>query len=994
MKKQRYMSSLLSAALKNVLILSTLWATGAATLSAAAAPPQLRRARPPVPLAPVQPTTCPLGALEGVPGSRKVALMVGVGDYLSERIPDLKGPANDVAHLRALLTRSDGFGFPAQNICTLINQEATVQGFERTFQKALVERVKPGDSVVIFFGGHGSQTKDLNEDEPDEKDETLVFYDSRVNGQRDLNDDTLNALLRQLHAITPNITVILDSCNSGSATREIVDVRAIPEETSTEQGGDARVVGPSYPDNELPGVSETPTSEPNVSESNASELNATVSNSPESRLAFEDNGDGATGVASVDLPGIVVMSAASDGTTAKERDGEGLFTNALLSVLAEGSHAPLTVSQVAYRVRQRLSPVIQIPYFEGALNSPVFGVSTALHAIGWSVSGVMGERVVLSGPPLPGWSKNAEIRIFPGESTSTERLDPANALATALLSQVDGLKGTATLFKAGRPSRPVQPGDLALLVRPGDDAVVLPVKFVPEGSPGGVPNARRSAIEKAVGADDTASRVVRFSSDASALFAIQMAANGTLQLVGPEGTIRNTFQQGPREALNVTRALWLHARQRALLPLGGNGGTSLEDGKSLEVRIVPHAAQNTCAANTRFIQAPANSLQRMPVCMKWDLEVTLAKDALKPLLVGGFVLSNEGSIYGFPRYGLSIKLEPGRPYRFPLAAQATPPLEVLEHVLVFGTPESEPVPWSLFTEKFSEQKLASTALTNLLKDYVTGSRGQVIPDASEDSRAEWTVSHVPVIVEANAGFQTPREPMDTNSLSREYTLANFDLRPYLPDSPTSALRRVLELAESLVEAEVPYKQHDWSQASDQANLRLGMDCSRAMWYLFTRSGLNYNDSNAYVTTSGMASRQSSLATEFDRCDRDSTLQTGDVLVYRDQTRNIGHTVMVIDPQKRIAWGSHAWDGNSKLTGNSDRGLEFQRIKYKQDWNLWDSPSVKRVACWRHRQFSLEAKSPLGRPGVEALKDVCSQRSCGEQQSYSAPQASTPARPAP
>lgn len=125
-----------------------------------------------------------------------------------------------------------------------------------------------------------------------------------------------------------------------------------------------------------------------------------------------------------------------------------------------------------------------------------------------------------------------------------------------------------------------------------------------------------------------------------------------------------------------------------------------------------------------------------------------------------------------------------------------------------------------------------------------------------------------------------------------------------------------------------------------------------------------------------------MSKSFDSCQMDAKIQLGDILVYRDEARHRGHVVMVIDPELRIAWGSHGWDGNAleKQKGMSveiDRGVEYQRIKYKKGWERWDRTTMKRVAYWFYKQFTEEAKSPDGLPGTTVLDNACEPRKCRE-----------------
>jgi hypothetical protein len=186
---------------------------------------------------------CPLGEAVESDGVRRLALIVGVGQYKHAPVPDLIGPPNDARRFFELLTGRNGYGFPAENVCMLLDEQATTAEFKRAFDKALVERARPGDLAVVFYAGHGSQRRDENDDESDGMDETFMLHDARTDNVRDLLDDEFNQMLARLHAKTRNITVVLDSCNSGSATR-----------------GDAGTFVARYfePEGETPATSEAP----------------------------------------------------------------------------------------------------------------------------------------------------------------------------------------------------------------------------------------------------------------------------------------------------------------------------------------------------------------------------------------------------------------------------------------------------------------------------------------------------------------------------------------------------------------------------------------------------------------------------------------------------------------------------------------------------------------------------------------------------------------
>ncbi len=160
----------------------------------------------------------------------KFALQVGIDDYTY--VNKLNGCVQDILDMKDVLIKT--FGFREENIQTLTNKQATHEAIIQAFRTHLIENAKKyPDAIVIFqYSGHGSQVNDGNGDEPDNLDETLVSVDSRdpENKHFDITDDELNDLFDQLSQFTPNITFILDSCHSGSATRGDSTVRRVDKD--------------------------------------------------------------------------------------------------------------------------------------------------------------------------------------------------------------------------------------------------------------------------------------------------------------------------------------------------------------------------------------------------------------------------------------------------------------------------------------------------------------------------------------------------------------------------------------------------------------------------------------------------------------------------------------------------------------------------------------------------------------------------------------------
>jgi len=150
--------------------------------------------------------------------------VIGVGNYRSlptvvrgKVLQDLKGPQNDVLLMKnALLS----YGFEPSNIKILLDEKATKKNIWRAFNEWLIKSTKAGDEVVFYFSGHGTQVIDRDHDEEDGWDETLCPYDiDPKTGDNAIIDDELSTWLRMLKK--RYVTVIIDSCYSGGATRSI-----------------------------------------------------------------------------------------------------------------------------------------------------------------------------------------------------------------------------------------------------------------------------------------------------------------------------------------------------------------------------------------------------------------------------------------------------------------------------------------------------------------------------------------------------------------------------------------------------------------------------------------------------------------------------------------------------------------------------------------------------------------------------------------------------
>lgn len=147
------------------------------------------------------------------------ALFVGIDQYPSP-VPQLSGCANDVRATRGVIAGLVGDRLHSK---VLLDQQATraavISGF-----RAHLAQAGPGDIALFVYSGHGAQ-EDTPETywagEPDHRNETVVCFDSRTPGQRDLADKELKTLVADAGAGGAEVVAILDCCHSGSGIRDI-----------------------------------------------------------------------------------------------------------------------------------------------------------------------------------------------------------------------------------------------------------------------------------------------------------------------------------------------------------------------------------------------------------------------------------------------------------------------------------------------------------------------------------------------------------------------------------------------------------------------------------------------------------------------------------------------------------------------------------------------------------------------------------------------------
>lgn len=156
------------------------------------------------------------------------ALLVGINDYApaAHGGPDLEGCVNDVRDMAHTLNALGIVPARPGSMRIFTDANATRNNILEGLGW-LVTGAKKGDVIVFHYSGHGSQVADVSGDDIDGKDETICPHDYATAGM--IKDDDLRKAFAGV-AAGVNLDVILDSCHSGTGTREMVAQAAAPQE--------------------------------------------------------------------------------------------------------------------------------------------------------------------------------------------------------------------------------------------------------------------------------------------------------------------------------------------------------------------------------------------------------------------------------------------------------------------------------------------------------------------------------------------------------------------------------------------------------------------------------------------------------------------------------------------------------------------------------------------------------------------------------------------
>jgi hypothetical protein len=421
------------------------------------------------------------------PPRRRLALLVGVSDYPGlDADSQLQGPRNDVALWRGLLLER---GFAAAAVKVLADGVADAALPTRAAIIAALDdlagQAGPGDFVLLYFAGHGSQmpadpASDDGRAEADSLHEIFLPRDvGSWSGERGavvnaIVDHEFNRRLEAMLARGAFVWAIFDACHAATLMRSVGDQGLLQRHVDpTALGVPAGRLAQA-----LRGGAAAPLASTGV---------APVTPSTGRVRLTTARG---TGAAPAPPGGFVAFYAAQTHQTTPEfrlpqghpeRQPHGLFGFTLAEALVAADGA--SYRQLAQAVLQRYHAkniVTPTPLFTGtALDSPLFGGRQGSLQRQWPLRVAGGVATIRAGL-LDRLEPGAELAVLPGP------LAPAGqALGLMRVERADAV--AATLVPVTGPDRPaLDPAALpkeavARLVRPARPGFRVRVQAPPPG---------------------------------------------------------------------------------------------------------------------------------------------------------------------------------------------------------------------------------------------------------------------------------------------------------------------------------------------------------------------------------------------------------------------------------------------------------------------------------------------------------------------------------
>jgi|GEM_PF-172128 len=346
------------------------------------------------------------------------ALLIGIDRYIPNELPDgsyypdLGGCVRDISHVEQMLRRTLSltddriFKFTASVLTDgkspePASQRPTYENIVAAF-KNVTALAQPGDQVYIHYSGHGGRSPTMFPELKGQNglDESLVPTDIGNSEARYLRDVEMSHLLKAMSDKGLLVTLVLDSCHSGGATRGMSGgVRGISSVDTTRRPTDSLVAS-------------------------REELSQTWRDMAHGKTRSINTASGWF----PEMKGYVLLAACRANELANEYafDGNqrnGALTYWLLDALKQ-SGSGLTYRMLYNRIVAKVHAkfVEQTPQLEGEGNREVFGSNQVQSRYAVNVLKVdpSKKRLLLNTGRTQGVSKGTQFAVYPANADLTK----------------------------------------------------------------------------------------------------------------------------------------------------------------------------------------------------------------------------------------------------------------------------------------------------------------------------------------------------------------------------------------------------------------------------------------------------------------------------------------------------------------------------------------------------------------------------------------------
>ena len=391
------------------------------------------------------------------------ALLIGIDGYKpNQYYKSLKGAVRDINLVETFLKQT--LQIPPERIrkLTAPNREDTAllearsaveHAVEPTYEnivnafKDVTEIAQPGEQVYIHYSGHGGRATtvypNLKQGSGEQHDEGIVPMDiGDTEEGRYLRDVEMTTLLKCMTDKGLIVTLILDSCHSGGATRGDAEIRSSGQTDTLKRTGESLV----------------------------------ASREELERNWLEETRHQGIGVAGLPNPRNYALLAACrpneyayeyavNGGTQKNGALTYWMIDTLTSVATSGQ--PLTYKLLYDRVNAQIQSKFpqQIPMILGESDRLVFGTERWSTPFTVSVIKVSRDQIALNAGQAQGLSKGTRFSIYPFKTT--DFTDKARQVAIVELTKVNASESMAGVLKpeeGGIEVKDVEPGAPAIMV--------------------------------------------------------------------------------------------------------------------------------------------------------------------------------------------------------------------------------------------------------------------------------------------------------------------------------------------------------------------------------------------------------------------------------------------------------------------------------------------------------------------------------------------------